>query len=127
MVTWYLFVPGVDLLLWLAHAWESWRRAHIGGPFGWLLLVGLPLALAGTVVAFAIAPPDPEPGPYEALPRGPIHDWRLRLLFLGAELFAAGWPRSCWRRRSRSCAPRGEKRAVRPSAGSFAGPMTAVT
>lgn len=89
MVTWYLLVPGVTLLLWLAHAWESWRRPTSVGVFGWLLLVGLPLALLGTVAAFAVAPPDPEPGPYEALPRGEIHDWRIRLLFLGAELFAA--------------------------------------
>lgn len=89
MVTWYLFVPGVTLLLWLAHACETWRRPTSVGPFGWLLLVGLPLALVGTVVAFAIAPPDPEPSPYEALPRDQIHDWRLRLLFLGAELFTA--------------------------------------
>lgn len=89
MVTWYLLVPGMTLLLWLAHAWESWRRPTSVGPFGWLLLVGLPLALGGTVVAFAVAPPDPVPGPYEALPRGHVHDWRLRLLFLGAELFTA--------------------------------------
>lgn len=89
MVTWYLIVPGVTLLLWLAHAWESLRRPTSVGPLGWLLLAGLPLALVGTVVAFAVAPPDPQSSPYEALPRGQIHDWRLRLLFLGAELFAA--------------------------------------
>lgn len=89
MVTWYLYVPGVTLLLWLAHACESWRRPTSVGPFGWLLLAGLPLALAGTGVAFAVVPPDPVPTPYEALPRDQIHDWRLRLLFLGAELFAA--------------------------------------
>ena len=89
MVTWYLFVPGVTLLLWLAHAWESWRRPTSVGRFGWLLLVGLPLALACTVAAFAVAPPDPAPTPYEALPRDQIHDWRIRLLFLSAELFTA--------------------------------------
>jgi len=89
MVTWYLFVPGGTLLLWLAHAWESWRRPTSVGPPGWLLLAGLPLALVGTVVAFAVAPPDPQPSPYAALPRGQVHDWRLQLLFLGAELFAA--------------------------------------
>ena len=71
MVTWYLFVPGVTLLLWLAHAWESWRRPTSVGPFGWLLLVGLPLALVGTVVAFALAPPDPEPSPVRSAATGP--------------------------------------------------------
>ena len=91
-------MPGVTLLLWLAHACETWRRPTSVGPFGWLLLVGLPLALVGTVVAFAIAPPDLEPSPYEALPQDQIHDWRLRLLFLGAELLTARVAVPCWRR-----------------------------
>jgi hypothetical protein len=88
MVTWYLFVPVVTLLLWLGHAWESWQRPTSMGRFGWLLLIGLPVALVGTAVAFAVAPPDVEPSPYTEVPRGGA-DARLRLLILGAELFAA--------------------------------------
>jgi hypothetical protein len=89
MVAWYLFVPVVTLVLWVAHARESWHRPTSMGPFGWLLLIGLPLALVGTMAAFAVAPPDLEPKPYEAMPRSHIHDGRLRLLILGAELFMA--------------------------------------
>ncbi|MGN6245238.1 MAG: hypothetical protein ACTHQ3_16410 [Motilibacteraceae bacterium] len=89
MVAWYLVVPGLTLLLWLAHAWESWRRPASVGPFGWLLLAGLPVVLAGVVVAFALVGPDVQPGQYEVLAPGQVHDGRRRLLVLGAEVLAS--------------------------------------
>ena len=76
-------------MLWLAHAWESWARPASVGRFGWLLLAGLPVVLAGAVVAFALVGPDPEPGQYEVLAPGQVHDGRRRLLVLGAEVLAA--------------------------------------
>lgn len=89
MVAWYLVVPGLTLLLWLAHARASWRRPASVGPAGRLLLAGLPVLLAGVVVAFALVGPDPDPGQYEVLAPGQVHDGRRRLLVLGAEVFAA--------------------------------------